>query len=58
MDYNFKQIEKKWQDKWEQAGVFQAVGQAGEAEVLCPCRISVSVGRGYACRSYQGVFRA
>ncbi len=24
MDYNFKQIEKKWQDKWEQAGVFHA----------------------------------
>lgn len=24
MDYNFKQIEKKWQDKWEQEGVFHA----------------------------------
>ena len=22
--YNFKAIEKKWQDKWEEAGVFHA----------------------------------
>ena len=25
MDYNFKTIEQKWQDKWEEAGVFHAV---------------------------------
>ena len=24
MDYNFKQVEKKWQDRWEQQGVFHA----------------------------------
>ncbi|MBQ8029766.1 MAG: leucine--tRNA ligase [Clostridia bacterium] len=24
MQYNFKQIEKKWQDKWEETGVFNA----------------------------------
>ena len=24
MDYNFKEIEKKWQDKWEEEGVFHA----------------------------------
>ncbi|MBE6827326.1 MAG: leucine--tRNA ligase [Ruminococcaceae bacterium] len=25
MDYNFREIEKKWQDKWEEKGVFHAV---------------------------------
>ena len=25
MNYNFKEIEKKWQDKWEEAGCFHAV---------------------------------
>ena len=24
-DYNFKEIEKKWQDKWEEAHAFEAV---------------------------------
>ena len=24
MKYNFKEIEKKWQDKWEEDGVFHA----------------------------------
>ena len=25
MGYEFKSVEKKWQDKWEEAGVFNAV---------------------------------
>lgn len=30
MEYNFKQAEQKWQQKWEEEGVFHAVDNAGK----------------------------
>ena len=37
MGYDFKSVEKKWQDKWEETGVFHAVDFFGQTEVLRPC---------------------
>ena len=31
-DYNFKEIEKKWQDKWEEAHAFEAVNGSDKAK--------------------------
>ena len=54
MEYDFKHIESKWQEKWEEEGVFHAVDNSdkpkfyGLVEFPYPSR--------YARRSHQGVF--
>ncbi len=35
MQYDFKSIEKKWQDWWEKSGIFQAKPQAGANKYYC-----------------------
>ena len=34
MEYNFKEAEPKWQQKWEEAGVFHAVDNDDRPKVL------------------------
>ena len=50
MKYDFAAIEKKWQEKWEQTKPYAAVTGDGQAEVLRPDRVPVSVRR-RACTS-------
>lgn len=58
MDYNFKAIEKKWQEKWEEAGVFHAVDNSdkpkfyGLVEFPYPSGAGMHVGH---IKAYSGL---
>jgi leucyl-tRNA synthetase len=51
-------IERKWQVRWDQAGVFRAGDESFPSQVLLPDRVSLSVGQGLHCghpRPYIGM---
>ena len=58
MDYDFKHIEKKWQDKWEEEGVFHAVDNSekpkfyGLVEFPYPSGAGMHVGH---IKAYSGL---
>ena len=58
MDYNFKAVEKKWQEKWEEAGVFHAVDNSdkpkfyGLVEFPYPSGAGMHVGH---IKAYSGL---
>lgn len=58
MDYDFKRIEKKWQDKWEEEGVFHAVDNSekpkfyGLVEFPYPSGAGMHVGH---IKAYSGL---
>lgn len=58
MDYNFKAAEKKWQEKWEEAGVFHAVDNSdkpkfyGLVEFPYPSGAGMHVGH---IKAYSGL---
>ena len=58
MDYNFKAVEKKWQEKWEEAGVFHAVDNSdkpkfyGLVEFPYPSGTGMHVGH---IKAYSGL---
>lgn len=58
MDYNFKAVEKKWQGKWEEAGVFHAVDNSdkpkfyGLVEFPYPSGAGMHVGH---IKAYSGL---
>lgn len=42
MEYDFKHIESKWQEKWEEEGVFHAVEHSDKPKFYGTCGISLS----------------
>ena len=58
MDYNFKAVEKEWQEKWEEAGVFHAVDNSdkpkfyGLVEFPYPSGAGMHVGH---IKAYSGL---
>lgn len=58
MDYNFKAVEKKWQEKWEEAGVFHAADNSdkpkfyGLVEFPYPSGTGMHVGH---IKAYSGL---
>lgn len=58
MDYNFKAVEKKWQEKWEEAGVFHAADNSdkpkfyGLVEFPYPSGAGMHVGH---IKAYSGL---
>lgn len=46
MDYNFKEIEKKWQDKWEESGVFHAKQDFSLPKFYCLVEFPYPSGQG------------
>lgn len=46
MDYNFKKIEKKWQDRWESEGVFHAKNEYDKPKYYCLVEFPYPSGQG------------
>ena len=46
MEYNFKQIEKKWQDRWEAEGVFHAKNEYDKPGYYCLVEFPYPSGQG------------
>ncbi|MBR1811090.1 MAG: leucine--tRNA ligase [Clostridia bacterium] len=46
MEYNFKQVEKKWQDRWEETGVFHAKNDYSKPKYYCLVEFPYPSGQG------------
>ena len=46
MNYDFKQVEKKWQDRWEETGVFHAKNEYNRPKFYCLVEFPYPSGQG------------
>lgn len=46
MNYDFKQVEKKWQDRWEETGVFHAKNEYDRPKFYCLVEFPYPSGQG------------
>ena len=46
MNYDFKQVEKKWQDRWEETGVFHAKNEYNRPKFYCLVEFPYPAGQG------------
>ena len=42
MEYNFREIEKKWQKRWVEEKTYQVTEDDSEAKILCTKHVSLS----------------
>ena len=58
MKYDFAGIEKKWQDKWDETGVFYAENNSSKPKFYCLIGVPVSVRAGTSCGTSALIYGA
>lgn len=58
MKYDFRTSDRKWQDRWDAAGVFKATEDHTKPKFYALVEFPYPSGAGNARRAYQGLFRA
>lgn len=54
--YNFKAIEKKWQDKWEETGAFHAETNSKKPKYYTMIEFPYPSGAGFARRTPEKLY--
>ena len=57
MEYRFRDIEKKWQEWWNENKVYKVSNDSAKAKVLCAGYVSVSEWGRFACGASVGLYR-
>ena len=56
MEYNFREIEKKWQKRWVENKTYQVTEDETKKEILCAEHVPLPLRCGIACRSSAGIY--
>ena len=57
MEYNFREIEKKWQQQWKETNAYKVSKRFSQTKILCAGYVSLSKWCRIACGASAGLYR-